>query len=510
MSKASSSSFVHEFSLKTCKEEESEIETRFQAARNLRNACLSHCLKLIVQMRASKAWQEARNLGKTKEAVKKRRELYRKVRKKFKFSEYNLHRVAAQLAKNCWIGDHLDSHVIQKVATAAYHASDQYLCGKRGRPRFKSHWALHSVEGKSNKTGIRFKDGVVIWNIKKGKKLTLNLIYDFKDKHGVEAHSLGCKVKYVRLVRRVIRGKAKYFAQLILEGKPHQKKKNIVKKEYVGLDIGPSTVAAFSLEEAFLGEFCTGLSDKQKEIRTLQKKMERSKRATNKSHFCDDGTVKKGRKKWVFSKKYKELKSRQQEIYRKLSTNRRRLHGELANQVLAMGNHIKVEKLSYRSFQKNYGKSVGAKAPGMFVSLLSRKAESAGGKVEEFSTYKTALSQVCQCGKRKKKLLSERWHTCECGIKVQRDLYSSYLAYFVENETLNTSQTELYWPVAEPLLEHAVLRLNEQAKGKARLSSFGLGQRQSPSHVRGESPVFEAVDVVGAMPRATEIMQSCL
>ena len=81
---------------------------------------------------------------------------------------------------------------------------------------------------------------------------------------------------------------------------------------------------------------------------------------------------------------------------------------------------------------------------------------------------------------------------------------------FVEKDTLNTSQAEEFWPVAEPLLGHAVLRLDEQAKGKARLSSFGLDQRQSLSHVKGELLPVEAVDVVGVKPRATERLVACL
>ena len=132
----------------------------------------------------------------------------------------------------------------------------------------------------------------------------------------------------------------------------------------------------------------------------------------------------------------------------------------------------------------------------MFVSILRRKAESAGGGVEEFSTYKTCLSQTCHCGKIKKKSLSERWHRCLCKVCAQRDLYSAYLALFVEEDRLSICQAKKAWPVAEPLLERAVFRLNQQAKGKVRLSSFGLGQRQSLSHVKEESLLAEAADVV--------------
>ena len=73
--------------------------------------------------------------------------------------------------------------------------------------------------------------------------LDLLPIFDFKDKHSVEAHALSCRVKYVRLIKRIIAGKVRWFVQLVLEGEPLQKLKNIVSDKVCGLDIGPSTIA---------------------------------------------------------------------------------------------------------------------------------------------------------------------------------------------------------------------------------------------------------------------------
>ncbi len=92
---------------------------------------------------------------------------------------------------------------------------------------------------------------------------------------------------------------------------------------------------------------------------------------------------------------------------------------------------IKTEKLSYKAFQKRYGQSIAVRAPKLFLTILSRKAERAGGGVIEFNTRTTALSQVCFCGQKHKKRLSERVHTCDCGVTMQRDLFSAYLARFL-------------------------------------------------------------------------------
>lgn len=73
---------------------------------------------------------------------------------------------------------------------------------------------------------------------------------------------------------------------------------------------------------------------------------------------------------------------------------------------------IQTEKLSYKGMQMNFGRSAKVRASGMFVSLLIRKAESAGGAVVELNTRTLKMSQndhiteVCT-----KKPLSQRWHT---------------------------------------------------------------------------------------------------
>jgi len=58
---------------------------------------------------------------------------------------------------------------------------------------------------------------------------------------------------------------------------------------------------------------------------------------------------------------------------------------------------------------------------GMFVSMCSSKAEDAGRTFLKVSPKFT--SQICSgCGTVKKKDLSERWHSCECGTELDRDV----------------------------------------------------------------------------------------
>ena len=101
------------------------------------------------------------------------------------------------------------------------------------------------------------------------------------------------------------------------------------------------------------------------------------------------------------------LRGQQNRFYVQLVC-RQSLHGQLVHLILAQGNDLRMEKLSCRASQKQFGRSVALRAPGTFVRLLKRKAANAGATVTEFSTTTTKLSQTCHhCGKVKKKRLRQ-------------------------------------------------------------------------------------------------------
>ena len=284
----------------------------------------------------------------------------------------------------------------------------------------------------------------------------------------------------------------------------------------VGLDLGPSTIAIVADKEAKLLQFCAEIEPKQKEIKALQRKIERQRRAMNPQNYSPlTNKVLNGKRKWLKSEKQKLEQSCLQELQRATAEHRKTLHGTMVNDILRMGNIFKFEKLSYKSFQRNYGKSVSNRAPGMFISMLTRKAESAGGLIMEFSTYTTKLSQTCQCGKVVKKELSQRVHDCGCGVHVQRDLYSAYLAKFVEEKKskdkseyiLQANQALDAWLSAEPLLQTAWSNSNQSMNGRTIPITFGkfsTSQSQNGSSVTEKTVKFEVLDVVTNEQRVSE------
>jgi len=519
MAKEKSPSFIHELQLILTPKEIKNLDKRLEVARQIYNACLGEALRRLTLMRESTIYAQAL---KTPKQTKHRIELFNQASKQYKFREYDLHSYVKILCKRTWLSKHIDSSTAQAIATRAFKAALKYALGKGGRPRFKGTHAISSIEGKSNQAGIRWRDGRVEWS-----GLKLKAVFDLKDKHGVEAHALACRTKFVRLIRRIKNGTSVWSIQLIQEGMPHIKPKNQMGNDIVGLDLGPSTIAVVASTKASLQAFCPKIDGYGKKIKMMQQKMQRSQRATNQDNFEATvykknkngrtikklGKVKKGSKQWGRSKKYLIMRHKVANLQRKLAAARASAHGELVNNILRLGKTIKTEKLSYVSFQKSYGGSVQRRAPGLFLEKLRYKAANAGGEVIEFSTRATALSQTCQCGNKQKKQLKDRWHNCSiCGIHAQRDLYSAHLARFVNENRLDTTQALVAWAGADILLEQAVSSLNKTAIGGFCPASFGLGQSQSGLPVKKKSVQHKALDGVACeqlQVRAKESVVLC-
>jgi len=495
MARETTASFICEVPLKATPADERELLIRLDCGRMVYNACLSESLRRLKQLCGSRAFQDAKKLSKGirgSEAAQKRTKAFRDADELAGFREYDLHAYAKQFGQT-WVGlNRLDSLTIQKIATRAFRAVREYHFGGKGKPRFKGKGWFDSVEGKTNTSGIRWQSEtqMVVW-----LGLTLPAIIKPDDK--VIAHGLTCKVKFVRIVRRKLNKHTRFYAQLVCEGVPYRKSKHPLGQGVTGLDIGPSTLATVVEESATLEHFCEELEPKQKEIRKLQRQLDRQRRAGDPQNYNPNGTIKKGVKlEWHFSNRYVYTREQLAELRRKQAAYRKSLHGRKVNQNLAQGNIIKLEKLSYRAFQKMFGKSVGFRGPGTFVALLRRKAANAGAEVDEFSTRTTRLSQICLCGTIAKKPLSERWHVCDCGVgPIQRDLFSAWLARFVVNDKLDVGQAQAAWPGADSLLRAASCEIQPamgQGQPKPNLVLAQVGQGQSRSSVPSGECLSEA------------------
>jgi hypothetical protein len=489
MKKSKTPTFLLELSLRVDVGQAKRLRAHFEAARCLYNALLGEALKRLRAMRTDPAWQEARAIPQAQK--QERKEAFSRLRQAYGFSEYALHGYAKEA--NCtWIADHIDSMMAQTLATRAYHAVNRVCLGKAKKVRFKSKGrGLDSVENKWSKSGLRFvlqrpeegNHGWLVWGTDR-----LPTLIDWDDP--VVYHGLRHSIKYARLVRRKaaspqaqgadIQG-YRYYAQLIVEGIPHQKPKHTVGTDVIGLDLGPSTIAIVPREgEAQLLPLCEELKPDARAKRRLQRKLDRQRRANNPHNYDEKGRIKKRgnrRLAWHNSKSYLATRRRLAHKERKLAAHRKSLHGRLVHEIIRRGNTIHTEKLSYKAWQKQYGKSVGRNAPGMFLDHLRRTVASTGGTLSEFPTRSTKLSQYCHgCQSYIKKPLSQRWHHCACGIgPVQRDLYSAWLAAHLDLPDTTPSIAHDEWEGADLRLLAAVEALQQRAKeGQVLPQSVGI------------------------------------
>jgi putative transposase len=396
------------------------------------------------------------------------------------YREYDLYAYCKQWNKK---GHFLSigARISQRIATRAFQATEEYRKGIRGKPRFKGIRGLNSIEDNSIDANLRLKNKIIYY-----LGLELPLLYDPRDP--VHHHGLNSRIKYVRLVRRNFNGRIRYFAQLICEGKPLIKPQHKAQKGEVGLDIGPSTIAIVSEQKKYakIQVFADELKVHKKKRHKLERKIARRLRLGNPEAYEANRWIKKdkhwhhkqgksiqGKRPSHRSKSLQKTFDQLADMARRQAAHRKVQHGRLVNEILQVGDHIKTEKLSYKAFQKLFGSSVGLRAPGMFVETLRRKAENAGGKVEDINTYRTKLSQACHCGRYEKKGLNARWKVCPCGVEAQRDLFSAYLACFVEKDTLMEDQAQKAWSGMDIALRTAMSELKRSIRGPVP-SSLGL------------------------------------
>lgn len=413
------------------------------------------------------------------------------------------------------IRHHLDSQTIKSFTADIQKSFERSLYGdengkKAGLPNFRRFREVRSVSGLDNKQGILWRgdkigykdeprtagEGYrVVWKAGRGKPaIILDAILDREDSR--VQHGLKHRVKYCRVVWRSVKGQEKFFVQLVLEGHPLQVRRvqmdeeepskivpRVLGQGAVGFDLGPSTIGIVSKKKAELLLFCQSLADMSKQERRIQRQIGRQKKAANPDNYNADGQVKRGVKLvWKKSKRCLRNEAKLADLKRRQAATRKTLHGALVNEILTWGDTFITEDVSVKDWAKrkkgrhfSFGKSISAKAPATFTSLLQQRVEQLGGTYIEVPTYSTALSKSCQCGVRVDKGLSKRWHKCSCGADSQRDLYSAFLCLFVEDGKLNCEAAEEAWEKYKPVLDECVDHLRERKRQGERLpSSFGI------------------------------------
>ena len=479
------------------------LNKRLEIARHMYNKTLAHATKRLSLLRKDKRYKEFLNTywnlnsksSLTKEEDKELKSIktnLTELQRAYGLSEFQLHSFIAVSKRN--FEKNIDINTAQTIASRVWKSISSNLFKDGKKCHFKKYGTLTSVEGKSNKSGIllRKKKFTKIKLSKKDKqnpKKKQKKIKETVEKYCLMWNGLQIPVKYrkddlfiqeclelytpqyCRIVKKVVKGKDKFYLQLIIEGvAPPKRKKdgsfriNSTKTEgRVGIDIGTQTIATVSKNKCRLIEFAPKSNQFDREIFLTQRALDRSRRTTNPNNYNKDGTIKRGIKlNWVRSKGYMKLLYKLKELHRLKSAYVEHSHNILANQILTEGSDIFVENMNYKALskrakfkkgeeknkkgknkrKKRFGKSIGNKSPGKFLTILNNKLKYEGKTLNKINNYTFKASQYNHDKNEYIKTSLNTRNKVVAGNKVQRDLYSAFLIY-CSNEDLQTTNQEM-------------------------------------------------------------------
>ena len=468
-------SFAMEFELIAGNQEINFLEKRFNVGSNIYNLCLEHCIKQLNKLKRDKEYRKSVKALKTVKRKLKMKNLpqveikrlkdikisctdkIKELEKEYQFTENDIQKYAKVPRE--FIGKILNSSIVQNIASTAFDAVKKIRYRKAKKVKFKKKGEI-SLEGKNNRTGFIFD--IKTMKLKLGKKLFCNL----KTLDERQKNCFKNRIKFCRVLKRYIRGKKRYFLQIVFEGIPETDFQ--IGEGEVGLDIGTSTVAISSDNEVKLLKL-SETEQEAKKIKMLQRSLDRKRRMANPDNYDENGKVKKKRNEWKLSKNYFRELNKLKEIYRKKRVKDNQHKNILVKLILSQGDAVKTEKTSVNSWKskskktainksngkniskKRFGKSVNNNAPGTFIRKIEEKLSYFGKELIKINPFKTKASQFNHISQEFKKCsLEVRFKELVQGIVVQRDLYSAFLIKNVENlseyniEKINQQFDEFY------------------------------------------------------------------
>lgn len=467
------------------------LEKSFRISNSAYNEALSFGLKRFEALKRNSYYQElleARRLAlkgiarlekakKTAKGLKQQVKCYNKViselRKAYSLTEYGLSaHLSQQRRKPGSPYQQFNAGEIQVIADQAMKTLEKVLFYqiKPHKVRFRSKFDLDvSYRNRVNTTGTRLEP-----SDKKGiaYRLYIHKASTFVDipvkafnKYQQMSLIRSEKIKYVQIIRKTIRGKKVYYLQIVCQGFPPSKVTN--GEGVVGIDPGISTVAFASPSEVALVDLVPkNIMQKEKLLKQLDQKIERSRRVNNPECYDERGKIKKGARFKRPSNRQTRLRNRRRKVYRSLSEERKKLQGQLISRIVSQASNIRIEELNVQGLQKRsrdirinpktnrpfskkrFGKAVFRAAPSAFRTALEKRALQLGIDLEVISPKEVKPSQYNHIAQtfEKKPLSTRVYDLSDEYTDVQRDLYSAFLIGHIEKGHYQQERLEQDFP----------------------------------------------------------------
>ena len=493
--KAQTPSYVASVKLRLPETVENHLEKSFHIVNSAYNEALSFGLRRFEALKQNPTYQELLESRRellqkpekeqtTKNFKAQKKEIDKaltEIRKDYSLTEYGLSgHLSQQRRKLGSVYEHLNSGELQVIAGQAYKTLEKVLFYKikPHKVHFRSKFDLDvSFRNRVNSTGTRLEESDktgIAYRLYLHKASTfidipVKTFNDYQQMNLLRSE----RIKYVQIIRKTIRGKKVYYLQIVCEGYPHTKTSK--GDDTVGIDPGISTVAyATPNEVALIDLVPSTINHKEKHIKSLERRIERSRRVNNPEYYNEDGTIKKGSRFKQPSKRAQRLLTRRQKAYRSLSEERKKLQGQLITHLVSQAYVIKIEELNVKGLKKRakdirinpktnrpfskkrFGKSIFRAAPSAFREALKARAAQLGIKVIMISPKEVKPSQYNHLSQafEKKSLSTRMFDLSPEWTGLQRDLYSAFLIGHIENGHYEQEHLEENFPTFYTLMKN--------------------------------------------------------
>ena len=485
--RAQTTSYVISVKLRLPETVENHLEKSFHIVNSAYNEALSFGLRRFEALKQNPTYQELlesrRELlqkpekeQKTKNFKAQKKEIDKaltEIRKDYSLTEYGLsEHLSQQRRKPGSVYEHLNSGELQVIAGQAYKTLENVIFYKikPHKVRFRSKFDLDvSFRNRVNSTGTRLEESDktgIAYKLYLHKASTfidipVKAFNDYQQMNLLRSE----RIKYVQIIRKTIRGKKVYYLQIICEGYPHTKTSK--GDDTIGIDPGISTVAYATSNEVGLVDLVPRkINHKEKHIKSLERRIERSRRVNNPDCYNEDGTIKKGSRFKRPSKRAQRLLTRRHKAYSSLSEERKKLQGQLITHLVSQASVIKIEELNVKGLQrrakdirinpktnrpfskKRFGKSIFRAAPSAFREALKTRAAQLGIEVIMISPKDVKPSQYNHITNtfEKKPLSTRIFDLSPEWTGLQRDLYSAFLIGHIEDGHYEQKHLEENFP----------------------------------------------------------------
>lgn len=396
------------------------LDKKMECSRCIYNEMLSMEWKKYKEMIKTKEWrslndtirEELQSSGKKSERLKAAYARKNEIMRENGFSEFEFRSQAIIYSK--YYQKHISSTMASiGIGVPMWTAFEKMFFGNGEKVSFKKFDSSVTLVS-DNRSGIRFKRDdkgkyyILCSNHKaKAKQVNLyikgpNTVYD--------TEMLDANVKLVRILKKIEKGKRKYYCQLTVERTPFLKMdaegnlKHPIGHGNVGIAIWRGMLCAVSSDRTL----CINLSPDTEAFtarrKHLSKKLEHLRRVNNPDNYNEDGTVKRGligedgkrhRLKWHDSNHYKNIKAELKELYRKHNVAKTLLHNKIIIELLAMGDSFHFADTSFLTLKPEWDeyeplsvseykskklrrKSIQESAPSTFLTKMDIKLSSRG------------------------------------------------------------------------------------------------------------------------------------